>query len=114
MPHFILDLSKPLLKRRPPNELIRTLHDTADASGLFARGDIKVRLRPYKHYTVGNAASDFIHVFAYIMEGRTVEQRRALSTAIVGKLKGMYPDVPVISMNVMEFERATYANKSTV
>jgi 5-carboxymethyl-2-hydroxymuconate isomerase len=53
-------------------------------------------------------------VFAYIMEGRTSEQKSVLSTSIVRKLKSMYPDVPVISMNVMEFERATYANRKMV
>ena len=114
MPHFILDMNERLLTLHPPEHLMRIVHDTADASGLFAKGDIKVRIRPYAYGTVGNAAADFLHVFAYIMEGRTTEQKSALSNAVVRKLKELYPDAPVISMNVMEFERATYANRTLV
>ena len=114
MPHFVLDVSKPFLEARSPDELVRAVHDTARASGLFADEDIKVRVRSYEHYTAGNGASDFIHVFAYVMEGRSIEQRKALSTSIVGVLARMYPDVPVVSLNVTEFERATYANRDSV
>src|SRR5262245_2170207 len=114
MPHFILDLNERLLTVHPPATLMRIVHDTADATGLFAKGDIKVRIRPYVHGTVGNAQQDFIHVFAYIMEGRTTEQKSALSRSIVRELMALYPDAPVISMNVMEFERATYANRKSV
>ena len=44
MPHFVLDVSKPFLEARSPDELIRAVHDTARASGLFAEEDIKVRV----------------------------------------------------------------------
>ena len=73
-----------------------------------------MRIRPYQHFTVGGTRSDFIHVFAYIMEGRDIAKKSALSKSIVGKLKSLFPDVPVISMNVMEFEWAAYTNKGMV
>lgn len=111
MPHFILDLSPGVLARRAPEELLRVVHDAADTSGLFAKGGIKVRTRAYDHYTVGDTQHDFLHVFGHIMEGRTLEQRKALSASIVKRLKELLPDVPVISMNVAEFEKASYANR---
>jgi 5-carboxymethyl-2-hydroxymuconate isomerase len=114
MPHLILDCSPNVLAVRSGEDLIREVHDTAEASGLFAHGDIKVRIRTYFQYTVGNRQDDFVHVFGYIMQGRTVEQRKALSTSIVKRLKELLPDVPVISMNVMEFEKATYTNRTMV
>lgn len=114
MPHLILDCSPRILKLRSPEELLREVHDTAEASGLFGKGDIKVRIRKYKQYTVGGTQNDFIHVFGYIMEGRTTEQKKALSTSLVKRLKELLPDVPVISMNVMEFEKATYTNRKMV
>jgi 5-carboxymethyl-2-hydroxymuconate isomerase len=114
VPHFLLDCSPNILTLRLPEALIREVHDTAEASGLFAKGDIKVRIRPFEHYTVGGAQSDFLHVFGYIMQGRTVEQKKALSASIVKRLKELLPDVPVISMNVMEFEKATYTNRTMV
>lgn len=114
MPHFVIDCSENILKLHLPAEVIEQVHDTADATGLFKKGDIKVRLRTFEHFTVGGTEEDFIHVFANIMEGRTVEQKANLSNRIVCKLKSMFPDVPVISMNIREFERATYTNRDLV
>jgi 5-carboxymethyl-2-hydroxymuconate isomerase len=111
MPHFVIECSEHVLTTKPVGELLRVVHDAAEATGLFKPGDIKVRVRGFQDFTVANTANDFIHVFANIMEGRTVQQRAALSRAIVSKLNGMFPDVPVISMNVFEFEKATYCNR---
>jgi 5-carboxymethyl-2-hydroxymuconate isomerase len=111
VPHLIIDCSPRVLSMKPVEELMREVHDTAEATGLFKPGDIKVRVREFEHYAVGNTDEDFIHVFGNIMGGRTVEQRAALSRNIVSKLASMLPDVPVISMNVFEFEKATYCNR---
>jgi 5-carboxymethyl-2-hydroxymuconate isomerase len=47
------------------------------------------------------------------MEGRTKEQKANLSRQIVSELKMMFPEVPVISSNIRDFEKATYCNKNT-
>ena len=112
MPHLIIDCSANVLNMKPVNELLHEVHDTAEATGLFKPGDIKVRVRGFEQFTVSNTGGDFIHVFGNIMEGRTVEQRATLSRKIVSKLVSMFPDVPVISMNVFEFEKATYCNRN--
>jgi len=114
MPHFIIDCSENVLRLRAPEEILREVHDTAEATGLFKKGDIKVRIRPFEHYTVGGAESDFIHVFGNIMEGRTTEQKVNLSRQIVAKLKLMFAEVPVISINIREFEKATYCNRNMI
>lgn len=46
------------------------------------------------------------------MQGRTTEQKAKLSKTIVTKLSEMFPQVSNIAMNVSEFEKATYCNKS--
>lgn len=114
MPHFIIDCSENVLQLHSPEEILREIHDTADATGLFKKGDIKVRIRAFEHYTVGNTKSDFIHVFGNIMEGRTTEQKANLSRQIVAKLKSMFSDVPVISINIREFEKAAYCNRNMI
>lgn len=48
------------------------------------------------------------------MEGRSTEQKAELSKRIVSELKVMFPEVPIISINIRDFERATYCNKSMV
>ena len=96
MPHFVIDCSESVLRLIPPEEILREVHDTAEATRLFKKGDIKVRIRAFEHYTVGNEKADFIHVFGNIMEGRTVEQKANLSRQIIEKLKQLFEEVPVI------------------
>ena len=114
MPHFVIECSENIIKLRSPEEIIQAINNIAASTNLFAVGDIKVRIKPYSLYTVAGTCNDFIHVFAYIMQGRNTEQKANLSKQMVSKLKSMFPDVPVISMNVMDFEKATYCNKSMV
>jgi 5-carboxymethyl-2-hydroxymuconate isomerase len=114
MPHFVIDCSENILRLKAPEEILREVHDTAEATGLFKKGDIKVRLRAFGHYTVGGEKSDFIHIFGNIMEGRTTEQKADLSRQLVAKLKSMFAEVPVISINIREFEKATYCNRNLI
>ena len=114
MPHFVIECSENIIKLRSPEEIIQAINNIAASTNLFAVGDIKVRIKPYSLYTVAGTSNDFIHVFAYIMEGRNTGQKASLSKLMVSKLKTLFPDTPVISMNVMDFEKATYCNKSMV
>jgi len=114
MPHFVIDCSVSILKLKSPEDILRAVHDTAEATQLFAKGDIKARINAYEHYTVGNTHNDFIHVFGHIMEGRNTAQKSSLSRSIIDVLKAMFPDVPVISMNVVDFEKATYCNRKMI
>ena len=114
MPHFVIDCSKNIIEIKSPKEIIKRVYDTADSTNLFDKGDIKVRINPFEYYTIGNTSDDFIHIFANIMEGRTTAQKKNLSERIVTELKSMFPDVPIISINIRDFEKATYCNKSMV
>jgi len=114
MPHFIIDCSENIISLKSPFEIMQKVYDTAESTQLFDEGDIKVRINPYQHYNIGNTQNDFIHIFANIMEGRTRDQKARLSKAIVTELKSMFPKVPIISMNIRDFEKATYCNKEMV
>ena len=114
MPHFVIECSENIIKIKMPEEIIQAVYNIAVSTNLFAVADIKVRIKTYTHYTVAGTANDFVHVFGYIMQGRNTEQKANLSKQMVSKLKTMFPDVPVISMNVIDFEKATYCNKSMV
>mgnify|MGYP000515238604 CR=1 FL=1 len=114
MPHFVIDCSKNVIQIKSPKEIIQKVYDTAESSDLFDKGDIKVRINPYEYYNIGNTKDDFIHIFANIMEGRNVSQKKQLSEKIISELKIMFPNVPIISINIRDFEKATYCNKSMV
>jgi 5-carboxymethyl-2-hydroxymuconate isomerase len=93
---------------------MQAVYDTAEATDLFDVGDIKVRINPFQYYNIGNTKDDFIHIFANIMEGRTTDQKSNLSNKIIAQLKVMFPEVPILSINIRDFEKATYCNKSMV
>ncbi len=113
MPHFILDCTANIMKLQDPKQVMDEVYTTALASDLFTPEDIKVRMNPYTHSLVLGGVHDFIHVFAHIMEGRTEEQKAALSKQIVLKLNSLFPEVPIITMNVREFEHSNYYNKNS-
>jgi len=112
MPHFVIDCSQGVLQSQAEERIIDRVHRAANATNLFDEGDIKVRVNPFLVYAVGNKREDFIHVFASIMEGRSIEQRANLSRHIVSELFSMFPHVTNIAMNVAEFEKATYCNRA--
>ena len=112
MPHFILDCSENILELKDPKELLEEVFTAAFSTGLFKRDDIKVRLNPFKYSLVLGGDSDFIHVFGNIMEGRTEAQKVDLSRKIVSKLNQLFPETPIISINIRDFEKASYINKT--
>lgn len=114
MPHFILDCSERILDIQEPKKTIEAVFETAFETGLFERDDIKVRLNPFKYSLVQSGEADFIHVFGNIMQGRTDDQKADLSRRIVAKLNELFSEVPIISMNIRDFEKASYCNKTMV
>ena len=113
MPHFVVDCSHGVLEIHNEESIIARLHRVASSSGLFEESDIKVRIRPFRIYAVGGGREDFIHTFAWIMRGRSVEQRAALSKAIVNELAEMFPLLPRIAANIADATPPSNANPST-
>jgi 5-carboxymethyl-2-hydroxymuconate isomerase len=114
MPHFVIDCSENIIKIKTPKNIMQKVYNTAESTELFDKGDIKVRINAFEYYNIGNTKDDFIHIFANIMEGRTTSQKKNLSERIITELKLMFPEVPIISINIRDFEKATYFNKSMV
>ncbi|CAA9194644.1 5-carboxymethyl-2-hydroxymuconate Delta-isomerase [Flavobacterium collinsii] len=114
MPHFVIDCSENVIRLKSADDIMQEVYHTALATNLFIPTDIKVRINPFTYYNNGNSSDDFIHVFGYILEGRNTDQKAALSKAIVTKLNEILPEVPIISINIMDFEKASYVNKAMV
>ena len=114
VPHFIIDCSENIIQIKTPEEIMQAVYDAAESTGLFAKNDIKVRIRPYSYFKLGEDKKDFIHIFGNIMEGRSTEQKASLSKKIIQTLNELFPDVSILSINISEFEKATYSNKSLI
>ncbi|MDC2887984.1 5-carboxymethyl-2-hydroxymuconate Delta-isomerase [Psychrosphaera algicola] len=112
MPHFVIDCSKNVLAQHDEKSVISGVHKVAFSTGLFDEGDIKVRVNAFDTFLVGAQTSDFIHVFAHIMEGRNIDQKAMLSHEIVKHLVSLFPSVNNIAMNIYDFEKATYCNRA--
>jgi 5-carboxymethyl-2-hydroxymuconate isomerase len=93
---------------------MQAVYDVAEATGLFAVDDIKVRLRPYHYFKLGKVKREFIHIFGFIMEGRSNEQKENLSRRILERLNEIFPAIAILSINISEFEKATYSNKALI
>mgnify|MGYP003576272756 CR=1 FL=1 len=114
MPHFVVECSSNVFVMQPAAIILNTVYDAADSSGLFAPNDIKVRINSYDNYKLGEGKNSFLHIYASIMEGRTTAQKAALSNLIIEKLAPLLAGISFLSMNVSEFEEATYCNKSLI
>lgn len=93
MPNFIIDCSQDIIQQVAPDKIMNAVYETAEATGLFAANDIKVRIQPFQYYKLAESKKNFIHIFGYIMEGRTTEQKASLSKQIITKLAVLLPDI---------------------
>ncbi|WP_153395713.1 5-carboxymethyl-2-hydroxymuconate Delta-isomerase [Chryseobacterium vaccae] len=114
MPHFVIDCSQDIIQLKTPDEMMNVVYKTTESTGLFAVNDIKVRLQPYQYYRLGGDKKNFIHIFGYIMEGRSTEQKADLSQKIITSLTELFPDISFLSISINDFETATYCNKSLI
>jgi len=112
MPHFIIDCSENVIQQKSPDEIMQAVYEAAEGTGLFGTNDIKVRLRPFQYFKLGEDKKDFVHIFGNIMEGRSTDQKADLSRRIIERVNEILPDISILSINIREFEKATYSNKT--
>lgn len=78
--------------------------------GLFTPADIKTRSYEAEDFCVGAKGRDgsFIHVSVWLLEGRTNEQKGALTGAIKANLCGVLKNVDQVSVDIQDMVRDTY------
>lgn len=112
MPHFSVDCSENVLSLIEPQSLAVAVHQAALSTELFAEANIQVKVKASAGYLVGGKKEDFISVFVSILEGRTTEQKAALSKAVVSKLCELLPQIPHVHTNVTDLQKGTDCNQS--
>ena len=112
MPHFVVDCSKSVLSSHDGATVTKEVHLAAVSTGLFGEANVQVRINSFDDYLKVNEKQDFIQVVANILEGRTAEQKIALSETVVTKLVEMFPNVPVVGMDILNVEKGTGFNKN--
>jgi len=111
MPHFIVEYASPLPHKVALPALQQAVWQGAVQSELFTGPDIKIRLLPYEHYQVGTERTDFIHVTARILTGRSAGQRQQLAATVLAQLVALDLAAVSLTVEVAEIERQSYAKQ---
>jgi len=111
MPHCVIEGARSLLQTLGGDELVARVHAAAVDTQLFREGEVKVRLSLYDHFTVGGSQEDFVHVIVYLLAGRSDEQKKALSMAIVRALLECLPAAQSLSVDVRDMRREAFSNR---
>jgi 5-carboxymethyl-2-hydroxymuconate isomerase len=114
MPHFVIHSNKTFIDQQDPNKIMQTVFEQAKASGLFPNSIIKVRIAPFEHSIVDGEDQDLIHIIAWIMGGRTNEQKKDLADKIIEALVKICPQLPMISIDMRDIDPATYSNREMI
>lgn len=113
MPHAIIECSENLSPILISNAVVEKAHAVMLKSGLFQPHAIKTRLHTAPHYVVGNKAGEgaFCHVLIYLMEGRSTEQKQALSEAMFNMLDAYIPAGASVTIDVRELDASMYRKR---
>lgn len=109
MPHLILEYPQDCVTEEQIESLLDTVHRAALQSGLFDESHIRLRAIPLKHYRSGGKHKPFIHMQCRIHAGRTDDQKRLLSEAVLAAIRDHDLPVAVVTVEVVEMDRTSYA-----
>jgi 5-carboxymethyl-2-hydroxymuconate isomerase len=108
MPHCIIEFSKNLENSMPINELVRVVHNSVFASGLFEEASIKTRAIEFAYYQTGLSNTPFIHITLKILQGRDHQQKKNLTKLVLDKISEVIPRPLSLSVEVMDIEKVSY------
>lgn len=109
MPHLIIEYSADCIDEQQVAAMVNGVFDTAKASGLFETANIKSRAIPITTYRLGVEGRGFVCVRCRIHAGRSTEQKKQLSEAVVAALRELEPGVAAITAEVIDMDPASYS-----
>ncbi len=113
MPHAIVEISPEIAPETQRADLLRLLHDALSGCGVFQPADLKTRLHISDQSLVGVlengvSARSFVHVWIYLLEGRTPAQKSALTDAAFAVLNQHAVFASQRSVDIRDMARETY------
>lgn len=112
MPHCSIEYTPNVLAQMDQVELLHIAHEVMLNSGLFGAADVKTRAHKVHDFILGelpHGQSGFIHIIIYLLSGRTVEQKHALTLSMAQALRVKLPDLSSITVDIRDMARDTYA-----
>lgn len=108
MPHVIIEFTEGMASDVHIELLLDALHTRIAATGLFEAEHIRLRAYPIRFHRCGGSRSHFLHAQLRIHTGRSDAQKSALSSAVLATLREQALAAEVITVEVVELERASY------
>ncbi|TNF34352.1 MAG: 5-carboxymethyl-2-hydroxymuconate Delta-isomerase [Gammaproteobacteria bacterium] len=109
MPHAIIEYAQVMQLEDKLPAMLQVVHQAMVATNLFDETHIKLRAMPVKHYLVAGENSAFVHVQLRIHTGRDQAQKKQLSVAVLDALLEQHWPISVITVEVVEMDRGSYA-----
>ena len=109
MPHLIIEFARDLAEDDQVSDLLDTVHKAAKDTGLFIESHIKIRAVPVQFYRTGVTRDPFIHAQLRIKSGRSAQQKKALSEAILESILSLAWPARVITIEVVDMDSASYS-----
>ncbi|MEO0369255.1 MAG: 5-carboxymethyl-2-hydroxymuconate Delta-isomerase [Pseudomonadota bacterium] len=110
MPNFIVEFSAPLTEQVATDVMIDKVYSGAKASGHFPPEAIKVRTQSRSNYRLHTGQNDFLHVAGHILSGRTDEQKKVISEAILTELKTLPLSSVFVSVEIVDIHRESFVD----
>lgn len=113
MPHLIIEYAQELADPDQVPPMLDAVHDAALATGLFDEHHIRTRAIPIAYYRTGTGKAPFIHAQLRIHSGRSEDQKRTLSNAVLDAIRGQNWPARTITVEVVDMDVVTYAKHSS-
>jgi len=111
MPHIVIEHSTAGHANFDAPALMRALHDAAAATGVVLAADLKLRTIAYSDYLIAGKHDGFCHVSVYMLEGRTPEQKLAVSEALRAAMMRLLPDTKSLSVDIRDMDAFAYKKR---
>lgn len=110
MPNVVMEYSNSIEERVNVQALLEDLHQVTIQSGLFEARDVKSRTLRTHHWLIGDLDDSvgFIHVTLELLDGRSDEQKRALSEALMQALQAKAAFVASLTVNIRDMDRGCF------
>ena len=89
--------------------MLEVIHRSIADSGLFEENHIKTRAYPFREFTNADNKNPYIHVQVRIKSGRDPDNKKALGQEILSGLKTLKVQASVVTVEIIDMDRGSYA-----
>jgi 5-carboxymethyl-2-hydroxymuconate isomerase len=114
MPHIVVEYSSEGHDGLNVTELLQALHAAAASTGIVQAVDLKLRAMKYDDYLVAGILDGFCHVSVFMLEGRTPEQKLAVSEKLRTTLSALLPRTRSLSVDIRDMDAFAYKKRLNI